>query len=58
MSTRIHIAAGVIHPDSMKRKDMIRMISSFSSHAEASGWWLRYASHRVSKAAFNKARGI
>lgn len=58
MSAQFHAASDVIHPDKMKRKDMIKMIVSFPTDIEASNWWLRHASHKVSKAAFKKARNI
>ena len=48
---------GEIHPDNMKRADMLKMIASFDNDADATLWWLKHAAHRVSRAALKKARG-
>jgi hypothetical protein len=53
--TGFHIAADVKHPDSMTRKDKLKVIAAYDDK-EALRFWLLHCP-RISKKAFNEARG-
>lgn len=51
-----HIAAGYKSPDNMSRAELVKVIRALAGNrAEAMKFWLKYASHKVSRKAFEDA---
>ena len=51
-----HIASGYKSPDNMSRAELLKAIKALASNKkEAMQFWLKYASHKVSRKAFEGA---